>query len=96
MIKLGIYFLAVGLIVLGSLGFIAALTIKGRIRVVLACLMAAVPILAGILLFHNARIRPRDLSRLVRTTTQDVKALTQDIQDARDVRNQLGGILERK
>ena len=48
MTQLMMYLLCVGLVVAGSLSFIAALRIPGKIRTLLACVAASVPVAFGV------------------------------------------------
>ena len=46
-LKLFTYLMSVGFVVVGALGFIAALGIPGRFRSFVACVAACVPLAAG-------------------------------------------------
>ena len=94
MTKLAIYLLCVGLVVMGAFGFIGALKIEGRLRTLLACLMASVPIAAGIFLFHSAGLRPGDLRHLVRTASEQMKQISADIQDSAETRGKLYKLMQ--
>ncbi len=93
MTQLVIYLICVALLVLGSLGFIAALGISGRIRMMLACLAACVPIAAGIWLFQSSGLRSGDFDRLLAAATQDIQQMPQNLKEAQSVRSTLKEML---
>ncbi len=92
--QLLIYLVSLGLVVLGALGFIAALSIPGKVRAALACLAACVPIAIGIWLFRSAGLRLTDLDHLLKSTTTDIESLTRDLKGTEGFRRQLDDILE--
>lgn len=93
MTQLLIYLAGLGLVVLGALGFIAALSIPGRIRMLLACLAACVPVAAGIWLFRSSGIRLSDFNRLLASANQDVQQLTRDLKEAQSLRGSFQELL---
>lgn len=83
MIELALYLICVGMVLIGALGMIRALSIPGRTRMVLACLAAAVPVGAGIWLFHSSGLRLGDLDRLMRNASAEVQQAVQSLKDAK-------------
>ena len=96
MIPLMIYLLSAGLVVLGALAFIAALRIPGRIRVLIACGMACVPIAAGAYIFHSSKLKISDWDRLIRSATLKMEQMGQGIQRNRQSEKEIMMLLERK
>lgn len=94
MTQLVIYLICVALLVLGSLSFIAALGISGRIRMTLACLAACVPIAASIWLFHSSGLKIGDFDRLLAGATRDLQQMTQNLKEAQSVRSTLKEMLQ--
>ncbi|MBI1952548.1 MAG: hypothetical protein HYS41_00280 [Candidatus Omnitrophica bacterium] len=94
MAQLLVYLVSVGLVVLGALGFIAALSIPGKVRSVLACLAACVPITIGVWLFRSAGLKLTDLSGLLKSTTADFQNLTRDLKETQSFRRQFKDILK--
>lgn len=94
MTQLVIYLICVGLLVLGSLSFIAALGISGRVRMLLACLAACVPIAASIWLFRSSGLKVSDFDRLLAGATRDVQQITQSLKEAQSVRSSLKDLIK--
>ncbi len=93
MVQLAIYLISMGLVVVGALCFVSALSVKGRFRVVLACAAACVPIGAGIWLFHSAGLHPRDLNTLLRKASADVQGFIDGVKKAQGSRQQIQDLL---
>lgn len=93
MVQLFIYLVSAGLVVLGSLGFIAALSIPGRIRSFLACIAACVPIAVGGWLFQSSGLRLKDLGTLVQGAAHDVQQTMQGLKETQDTKKQLENLL---
>lgn len=94
MVQLFIYLVSAGLVVLGALGFIAALNISGKIRAFLACLAACVPIAVGVWLFHSSGLRISDFGMLVQATAKEAQGMTQGLKDAQEFKKQFQDILK--
>lgn len=95
MVELGLYLVSVGMIVIGALGMIRALSIPGKTRMILACAAAAVPIGTGIWLFCSSGLRVGDLDRLVRASREDVQQTVRALKEAQSFRGGLEDLLER-
>ena len=93
MVQLAIYLISLGLIVLGALCFVSAMSVKGRVRVFLACVAACVPIGVGVWLFHSAGLRPRDLDRLLRQTSEDVQGFVDGLKKGQESRQEIQDLL---
>jgi len=93
MVQLAIYLISMGLVVLGALCFISALSVKGRVRVFLACVAACVPIGVGIWLFHSAGLRPRDLGVLLRKASAEVQEFVEGMKKAQESHQQIQNLL---
>ena len=95
MVQLAIYLISLGLVVLGALCFVSALSVKGRVRVFLACVASCVPIGVGVWLFHSAGLRPRDLDPLLRKASADMQGFIDGIKKTqeshREIQDLLGG-----
>ena len=93
MTKLLIYLVSAGLIVLGSMGFIAALGISGRIRMLMACLAACVPAAVGIWLFHSSGLKVRDFGPLLQSTTDEVQQVFSNLKESQSMRREMNKLL---
>lgn len=94
MVQLAIYLISMGLVVVGALCFVSALSVKGRIRVFLACVAACVPIGVGVWLFHSAGLHPRDLNTLLRKASADVQGMMDGLKGAQEARQQIQNLLK--
>lgn len=94
MVQLFIYLISAGLVVLGALGFIAALNIPGRFRSVLACLAACVPIVVGGWLFKSSGLRLQDLGPLVQEAAKEVQETARGLKDAQEFKKQFQDLLK--
>lgn len=93
MIQLLVYLASAGLVVIGSLGFIAALSIPGRIRSFLACLAASVPIGVGIWLFRSSGLHLTDFGRLVQASAGEAQQLVQALKETQHLKGSLDELL---
>ena len=86
MVDLAVYLICVGMVVLGALGMIRALSIAGKTRMVVACVAAAVPIAAGVWLFRSAGLKLGDLDRLMQASAGEIRQVTQSFKGEQSTR----------
>lgn len=94
MMQLFLYLLSAGLVVLGALAFIAALKIPGRFRMMMACLMACVPAVAGVYLFQSSGLKISDWDRLVQSANQEIDQIARGFQGNRTSQAEIMQLLE--
>lgn len=92
MIELGIYLISAGLVVIGALGLIRALAIPARVRMIFACLAAAVPVAVGFWLFRSSGLHVTDLDRLIISASEDIRQTLSAVQDTQTFRKEVGDL----
>ena len=96
MTQLAVYLICMGLVVLGAMAFIAALNIPSRIRMVVGCLAACVPVAAGIWTFRSAALQVSDFGPLLRNASREIRQLVENLKQLREIHHSLDNLWQGK
>ena len=94
MISLAVYLFCVSLLVLGALCFIAAMYIPGRMRMMVACLAACVPIAAAVWIFRSSGLRENEFGSLLKTVGQELGQVGQNIKKGREIQAEIDKLFD--
>ncbi len=94
MMDLLVYMLCAGLLVVGALAFIWALSIPSRFRAVLACLAAFVPVAVAVWIFRGSGLKVGDFDRVLRSSAADVQQISRNFKEAQNSRQTFENLLE--
>ena len=93
--QFSIYMLCVGLVVVGSLSLVSALSIAGKFRLIVACLVACIPIGVAVWLFRSSGLKINDFNRLLQLTQHEIEKWVEAMRQAQTASTDFDKIMKK-